>query len=391
MNQKVYFPHLDGLRFLAFFLVFMYHCYYEVPLQGKDNFIYLGFHKLWENGDLGVNFFFTLSGFLITYLLLFEEKQLGSFNISGFYWRRSLRIWPLYFTTVIFGFFIFRILVNSVGGEIEETANVWYYLFFFGNFNSIFNGAPVSGSLAVLWSLAIEEQFYLFWPILLFLFKKHRLALFIILILISLGFRAMYLHQHEVIFYHTLSVMSDLVIGSWLGWWCFENKMQKEGMPPVSRINNMLIYLVGVLLILFRKELFVLPALVILERLVFALFFAFIIYEQTFFKHSLFKIGSFKIISYWGKFTYGLYCLHIPAMVFTEGFAMIGGVHESTWWVFYGKTISTFFLSLIFCRLSFRYIEGPFLRLKETSFPQVLRLIPHNKQEIKSRNYKTNN
>lgn len=391
MNQKVYFPHLDGLRFLAFFLVFMYHCYYEVPLQGKDNFIYLGFHKLWENGDLGVNFFFTLSGFLITYLLLFEEKQLGSFNISGFYWRRSLRIWPLYFTTVIFGFFIFRILVNSVGGEIEETANVWYYLFFFGNFNSIFNGAPVSGSLAVLWSLAIEEQFYLFWPILLFLFKKHRLALFIILILISLGFRAMYLHQHEVIFYHTLSVMSDLVIGSWLGWWCFENKMQKEGIPPVSRINNMLIYLVGVLLILFRKELFVLPALVILERLVFALFFAFIIYEQTFFKHSLFKIGSFKIISYWGKFTYGLYCLHIPAMVFTEGFAMIGGVHESTWWVFYGKTISTFFLSLIFCRLSFRYIEGPFLRLKETSFPQVLRLIPHNKQEIKSRNYKTNN
>jgi peptidoglycan/LPS O-acetylase OafA/YrhL len=373
MNQKVFFPNLDGLRFFAFFFVFMYHCYYEVPLQGKDSFIYLGFHKIWENGDLGVNFFFTLSGFLITYLLLSEEKQLGGFNISGFYWRRTLRIWPLYFTTVLFGFFIFQTLVNSVGGEIEETANVWYYLLFLGNFNSIINGAPVSGTLSVLWSLAIEEQFYLFWPILLLFFKKHRLALFIILILISLGFRSMYFHQHEVIFYHTFSVMSDLVIGSWLGWWCYKRNLRQGEMPSISRKNYVLIYLVGFSLILFRKELFVTPALVILERVVFALFFAFIIYEQSFFKQSLLKIGSFNNISYWGKFTYGLYCLHIPAMVFTEGFAMIGGIHESAWWVFYGKTISTFLLSLIFCRLSFRYLESPFLRLKEVSPTQFLR------------------
>lgn len=373
MKQKVFFPNLDGLRFFAFFFVFMYHCYYEVPLQGKDSFIYLGFHKLWENGDLGVNFFFTLSGFLITYLLLFEEKQLGSFNISGFYWRRTLRIWPLYFTTVLFGFFIFQTLVNSVGGEIEETANVWYYIFFLGNFNSIINGAPVSGTLSVLWSIAIEEQFYLFWPILLLFFKKHRLVLFIILILISIGFRAMYFHQHEVIFYHTFSVMSDLVIGSWLGWWCFKSNLSQMEMPSISRTNNALIYLVGFLLILFRKEFFVTPALLILERVVFALFFGFIIYEQTFFKQSLFKIGSFKNISYWGKFTYGLYCLHIPAMVFTEGFAMIGGIHEAAWWVFYGKTISTFLLSLIFCQLSFRYLENPFLRLKEASPLHIMR------------------
>jgi hypothetical protein len=60
-------------------------------------------------------------------------------------------------------------------------------------------------------------------------------------------------------------------------------------------------------------------------------------------------------------------------MVFTEGFAMIGGIHESAWWVFYGKTISTFSLSLIFCRLSFRYLESPFLRLKEASATQFLR------------------
>ena len=115
----------------------------------------------------------------------------------------------------------------------------------------------------------------------------------------------------------------------------------------------------------FRKELFVDPVMVIFERLIFSCFFSFIIFEQTFSKTSLFKIGNFKKISFWGKYTYGLYCLHIPAMVFTEGFAMIGEIHESIWWIFFGKTLTTFLLSLIFCLISYKYLESPFLRLKD--------------------------
>jgi peptidoglycan/LPS O-acetylase OafA/YrhL len=371
MNQKLYFQNLDGLRFFAFFFVFMFHCYYEVPEQGRDKPFYLIFHKLWENGDLGVNFFFTLSGFLITYLLLSEEGNNGGFSIKGFYWRRTLRIWPLYFTTVLFGFFVFQALVNLVGGQIEETANIWYYLLFLGNFNSIYNGDPVSGSLSVLWSLAIEEQFYLFWPILLLIFKRNRPGLFFILILVSLGFRVANLNTPDVIFYHTLSVMSDLIIGSWLGWWCFKKKMRPLEMNSMPRLYIGLIYLVGFLLILFRKQLFIHPSLMIPERIIFALFFLFIIYEQTYFKDSLYKAGRFQIISYLGKLTYGLYCLHIPAMVFTEGFAMLGEFHDSAWWIFYGKTISTFLLSLILSLISFRYLEKPFLRLKNKTFSRI--------------------
>jgi peptidoglycan/LPS O-acetylase OafA/YrhL len=369
MSQNVFFPNLDGLRFLAFFYVFMYHCYFQVPVQGEDNQIYLVFHKLWENGDLGVNFFFTLSGFLITYLLLVEEKKNGSFSIKAFYWRRTLRIWPLYFTTLIFGSFIFQLLLISVNAEIEESANVWYYIFFLGNFNSIFNGAPVSGTLSVLWSLAVEEQFYLFWPIFLLLFKKYRLQLFIILILFSLVFRVMHYHDHDIVFYHTFSVMSDLVIGSWLAWCCFHKEFKPGGSLLISPKYNTLIYLLGFTFVLFRKDLFLEPIFVVLERLIFSIFFAFIIYDQTFSSTARFQTVQFEKISFWGKFTYGLYCLHIPAMIFTEGFAMIGGVYESAWWVFFGKTISTLLLSLIFCRLSFRYLESPFLKFKNISNP----------------------
>lgn len=373
MNQKLYFRNLDGLRFLAFFYVFMYHCYFAVPEIGENNTIYLVFHKLWENGDLGVNFFFTLSGFLITYLLLVEEKVNGVFSIKSFYWRRTLRIWPLYYATLVFGYLIFQLLLDLVNAGIEEHANIWYYVFFLGNFNSIINGDPLSGSLSVLWSLAIEEQFYLFWPILLLIFKRSRLLLFIVLIIISLVFRGINYQDHTLIFYHTFSVMSDLVIGAWLAWWSFTKSLKQEESNSLPKKYSVLIYLLGLTLILFRKELFVGPVMVILERLIFSIYFAFIIFDQTFARTSLFKIGNFEKISFWGKFTYGLYCLHIPAMVFTEGFAMMGGIHESSWWVFYGKTISTFLLSLIFCRLSFRFLESPFLRLKEASPTQFLR------------------
>jgi peptidoglycan/LPS O-acetylase OafA/YrhL len=130
MNQKIHFPNLDGLRFLAFFFVFMYHCYFNIPKEDEQHSLYMAFHHLWENGDLGVNFFFTLSGFLITYLLLAEEKENGRFSIPHFYWRRTLRIWPLYFTTLLFGFTIFQALVRAIGVTINETANGWYYLLF---------------------------------------------------------------------------------------------------------------------------------------------------------------------------------------------------------------------------------------------------------------------
>lgn len=368
MNQKVYFPNLDGLRFLAFFFVFMYHCYFEIPKQDEQSPLYLVFHKLWENGDLGVNFFFTLSGFLITHLLLVEEKENGEFSIPNFYWRRTLRIWPLYFATLFFGFVIFQTLVRSVGVQIEETANGWHYLLFLGNFDIIKNGDPVSGTLSVLWSLAIEEQFYLFWPLLFLIFKRSRPVLFIVLIIASLIFRSLFYQDHILLFYHTFSVMSDLVVGAILAWWSFSSNLKQEEDNSIPKKFNILIYLLGFVLILLRKDLFTSPILVIFERLIFSLFFAYIIFDQNFSQKSFFKIGNFKRISYWGKFTYGLYCLHIPAMVFTEGFAMIGGVHESTWWVFFGKAITTFLLSLILCRLSYRYLEYPFLKLKDRGF-----------------------
>ena len=98
---KRYFENFDSLRFISFLSIFHFHTFFSDEFP--DNISYSFLHKVFKNGDLGVNFFFTLSGFLITYHLLMEEKQYGMFSLKKFYIRRVLRIWPLYYVTFLFG------------------------------------------------------------------------------------------------------------------------------------------------------------------------------------------------------------------------------------------------------------------------------------------------
>ena len=103
-RRIIYFPGLNGLRFLSALAVIITHV--EL-MQDK-----LGLENLWDNllihnlGVIGVSFFFVLSGFLITFLMIEEKKSFNSFSVKSFYLRRIFRIWPLYFLILILGFFI---------------------------------------------------------------------------------------------------------------------------------------------------------------------------------------------------------------------------------------------------------------------------------------------
>ncbi len=117
---------------------------------------------------MGVYFFFVLSGFLITYLLLEEKKQYSKIKIKEFYIRRILRIWPLYYLIVIIGFFIlpryeiFHITYLQDSFQKNFTPNLMSYLLILPNLAfSIFPAVPNIGQA---WSIGVEEQFYLAWP-----------------------------------------------------------------------------------------------------------------------------------------------------------------------------------------------------------------------------------
>tara|TARA_B110000971_G_scaffold216439_1_gene251456 strand:- start:1169 stop:1867 length:699 start_codon:yes stop_codon:yes gene_type:complete len=227
--QKIYSENLDGLQFLCFLSVFFYHSFHTDNELIKSSGLYIFFQKdIFGNGNLGVNFFFVLSGFLITYLLIEEKKLNGQIDIKKFWLRRALRIWPLFYFCIGFGFFIFPILKTAFGQIPNETASLFSYLTFINNFDFIDKVPPDASVLGVLWSVAIEEQFYLVWPIILYLLpiKKYWIP-FVIIIVTSIIYR--YFNQsfllHEL---HTLSCIGDMAIGAFGAWLVLENARFKK-------------------------------------------------------------------------------------------------------------------------------------------------------------------
>lgn len=165
-SPSVYFKGLNGLRFLAAFAVIITHVELLKPSFGFDTLWFNPFFHLL--GSLGVYFFFVLSGFLITYLLLIEKENFGHINIKQFYIRRILRIWPLYFFLILLGFFILpqfeSIHIPYLQHDFEQHfyTNLILYLIILPNLAlSLFSAVPHIGQL---WSIGIEEQFYIFWP-----------------------------------------------------------------------------------------------------------------------------------------------------------------------------------------------------------------------------------
>ena len=122
MKQKVFFPNLDAIRFIAFFLVFFYHGFGEA-------FKLFSIH-INNLGSIGVSIFFVLSGFLITYLILTEIALKGRMNVVAFYIRRALRIWPLYYAVVIGVFIIYPFLQPLFHDTSTTSSNPIYYFFF---------------------------------------------------------------------------------------------------------------------------------------------------------------------------------------------------------------------------------------------------------------------
>lgn len=161
-KTKLFFPNLDGLRFISFFVVFLYHCYMSFFAYVKESSpgFYSTIKFLFSHGNLGVNFFFVLSGFLITFLLIREKEIKGRIHVGNFYVRRILRIWPLYYMCILISFAIFPWIKNATGEPYLEPANPVYYLLFAANFDFMHTWPvmPNALMLSVLWSVAVEEK-----------------------------------------------------------------------------------------------------------------------------------------------------------------------------------------------------------------------------------------
>jgi peptidoglycan/LPS O-acetylase OafA/YrhL len=155
----MYRPELDALRFFAFLCVFSFH---RMDYVGTDAVRDVWAFRFGTIGAFGVPVFFLLSAFLITDLLLRERDRTGAIHIQAFYMRRILRIWPLYFAA----FFGLALLNRFVPGVSSNDPLSWLaFTFFSGNWYILHHGW-IAGSVDPLWSISVEEQFYIVIPVL---------------------------------------------------------------------------------------------------------------------------------------------------------------------------------------------------------------------------------
>ena len=177
---RFYRPELDVLRFIAFMFVFIAH---RNDLAPVDRAAHPWLHAMSMIGVYGVPIFFLLSAFLITELLERERELTGRINVRAFYVRRMLRIWPLY-VLVFFGL----VLLNKVlpGAGADSPAKWLFFMLFAGNWYITFNGW-IEYPVNPMWSLSVEEQFYIAIPFLALLGRRALIAVNLAVLVVSYG------------------------------------------------------------------------------------------------------------------------------------------------------------------------------------------------------------
>lgn len=316
--SKKYFKGLDGLRGIAAIAVVLGHIELIKKANNIQNVYDGGGPFFLYLGSYAVTFFFVLSGFLITFLLLKEKEQKNYISIKSFYIRRILRIWPVYYILFILGFLI---LPNLSFNEVllpNNIDNKFYWKSFFLNLVLLPNFSPVSNPVAFQsWSIGVEEQFYIFWPLLVHKIKTIK-KLFIAMLTIIIGLYVLRSGMY-------LNSIFDLKIP-------FLNTF--NSFFAVSRFDNMAIG--GILAIVFykypnfkfsnlQKTLLGFCAGFILykqksigfglDNIIAAIIFGGIIFWVV--KKQEFVFLSHPIFLFLGKISYGIYMYHVIGIYVT--------------------------------------------------------------------------
>jgi peptidoglycan/LPS O-acetylase OafA/YrhL len=216
-------PQLDAIRGIAVLLVL---------LHNTDKSLWTG--ALARNGWMGVDLFFVLSGFLITGILLDTKRQEGYFQ--NFYARRCLRIWPLYYSVLLFMFVLVPLLRPSEAHRIFESRSMpwWSYFVFLQNF-LVPVATKATGPLGVTWSLAVEEQFYLVWPLVVYFCSESQLRkVAITVISLSPVLRFYLWHRQFDIYPNTFCRLDGLMAGALLAMFFRSSAFSRESFVRVA-------------------------------------------------------------------------------------------------------------------------------------------------------------
>lgn len=345
MKDKIFLPGLNGIRAIAALSVILAHAEkFTASINTKN---YFG-----NFGGYGVTIFFTLSGFLITYLMLKEIEKETFVDIKKFYIRRILRIWPLYF----FYFFIVLIIM-----KFQVSYNILYYVFFIPNVP--FGIQLATGSLATIplllpyWSIGVEEQFYLIWPWIIKFSKniKRTLILFCVgyfLLKVALTIVHAPIVLQAILYNTRFSCLSLGAIGAYLFY---------EKNNYILMLNNKWIELSSwAILALFFTD--YIRIFSIINHEIISVLSVIIIFNQINNPNPLISLEN-KIFDYLGKISFGLYVYNLIAIEYLNKLMIFVHLEKNYLFVLI-FIVSSFFITISLAHLSYNYFEKRFLKMK---------------------------
>lgn len=358
-NSKYYFPQLDSIRGLSFLAVYFVHAFH--PDFGTGFFPEF-LHYAYESLDLSIDVFFILSSFLLTWLGINEYRKKGNFSFLNYFTRRALRIWPLYIVLMIFSFSI----VPFVANRFNETITLppaHYYLLFISNF--YLEGHVYF--LRFLWTLSVEEQFYLLWGICLVFFQKRIIACVVVLSGVSIAYTIYAVKADIDGYFNTLIYLFDFAVGILAAQLLQQDSRLIRGFKSMSGTKNILLLLMlpllffGVYCINYFSAGDVTVWTDILVRYLFIIYTGIFIIDQMLNEDPVLKLNRNRFLVYTGKISYGLYCFH--GIVLTFGLLLLQktGTELPAFW----RTILFLGVNFLIAAISYRYLEKPFLKLKD--------------------------
>jgi len=349
---------LDVLRFFAFLGVFLFHAFSSAPAaRGGPSWIAFA-NRLNYAGVFGVDLFFVLSAYLITELLLREKRQFGRLNIGAFYSRRILRIWPLYFFAIGLG------LIPLFNPDHSFTWRyVGAFLLLAGNWSIVAWSWPTHTIVYPLWTVSIEEQFYLLWPPIVRKFSANGLACTaVVMLALASAMRAVMIAIHAgrfSVWCNTLCRLDPIALGILVA-------VGLRGRIPNFSIGTRLAMLLGgtlpVVLIANFWNLWVPKSLEWLPNLL-----GFPVVAVCCTLILLAAIGiSIKPptpLVYLGRISYGLYVYHVLGGFITGHFLFRAGVTHFRWLLL--ERSLALAVTVLLASVSYALLEKPFLNLKK--------------------------
>lgn len=351
--NSIYYPALDGIRGLAILLVVLFH-----------NF---GFMSYFSFGWLGVDLFFVLSGFLITSILM---RSLGQKNfLRNFYMRRVLRIFPLYYLCLLIFLVILPSWKNLPVNLDYYVDNQWWFWTYLQNWLFIIKKTASSDILHHFWSLAVEEQFYLVWPLIILVVKKPQFLILIMGIVLTTAILLRYIiweKQIENLAYfnlYTFSRIDGIAIGSMMA---LVHQVDHGFVKKNSTIIVLLLAVANFMFYFFNsRNNFGFPYLAIVGYTTFALMFALLIYEAVTGESKIVNLlFNNSILKFFGKISYGFYVFHWPVFILLNPVLLTWAKGNSLPYPDLLSALVCSLAGLLISLVSFRYFESWFLKKK---------------------------